>query len=265
MTGDDGEGKRRRGKRLRGKRGVSAVQRRAIAYRDIMAGKRSTGQATRRRGQARDAQADRWLLLVGVIVAIILVVGLIGPRPPSERGVPVAVRPLSAAEARASNAAVPIEARGRIRAAPFRFTGGPAAREQAVDCLATAAIYEAGDSGRGQRAVMQVVLNRVRAPGFPKTVCGVVYQGYARTTGCQFSFTCDGSFQRRAVHSGWGAARLAARRALAGRVDAGVGRATHYHADWIVPYWRGSLTKVAQVGTHLFYVRCAMRAGKRAC
>lgn len=100
-----------------------------------------------------------------------------------------------------------------------------------------------------------MVLNRLRARGFPKTVCGVVYQGYERVTGCQFSFTCDGSFARRPVHLGWGVARRAARRALAGYVFAPIGGATHYHADWVVPYWRSSMTKVARVGTHLFYVR----------
>ena len=159
------------------------------------------------------------------------------------------------AQARASNAAVPIEPRRRGRAIPFHFRGGPAAREQAAECLATAALYEAGDDRRGQEAVIQVILNRARARGFPGTICGVVYQGYARSTGCQFSFTCDGSFARRPVHLGWTAARRAARRALHGRVFAEVGGATHYHADWMVPYWRDSMTKVARVGSHLFYVR----------
>ena len=159
------------------------------------------------------------------------------------------------AQARASNAAVPIVKRRRRAALPFRFRGGPAVRMQATDCLATAALYEAGNSARDQKAVIQVIINRVRAPGFPKTVCGVVYQGFARDTGCQFSFTCDGSFERRPVHLGWARAREAARRALSGYVFTDVGGATHYHADWTVPYWRDSLVKVARVGTHLFYVR----------
>lgn len=103
--------------------------------------------------------------------------------------------------------------------------------------------------------MIQVILNRVRAPGFPSTVCGVVYQGSDRKTGCQFSFTCDGSFQRRPVQRGWTAARRAARRALAGEIFTAVGTATHYHADWVVPYWRSSLAKIARVGSHLFYVR----------
>jgi hypothetical protein len=202
---------------------------------------------------ARQAASEAWLLLLGIVAVTILVFCTLDPwpfAPPPDRA-----RPMTMAQARASNAAVPIEARRRVRAAPFRFAGSPVARQQAAECLATAALYEAGDDRQGQRAVIQVILNRVRARGFPRTICGVVYQGYARATGCQFSFTCDGSFDRRPVHLGWGAARRSARRALAGRVFSDVGGATHYHADWMVPYWRDSLTKIAQVGSHIFYIR----------
>jgi hypothetical protein len=160
---------------------------------------------------------------------------------------------LSMREARAFNSSVPFVS-GSLRAArPFRFHGTPAARLQARECLATAALYEVGEDERGQRAVMQVVLNRVRAPGFPKTVCGVVYQGSGRSTGCQFSFTCDGSLTRRRQRSGWAGARKRATRALSGAVFRPVGTATHYHADWMVPYWMGSLDKLAQVRSHIFY------------
>lgn len=213
---------------------------------------RTRSATTRRR--ARKADGDEpWLLLLLVAALGAIVFGwLYRPLPDVEPG----VRPkLSMAEARASNAAVPIDSGRRGTALPFRFTGGPAAREQASECLATAALYEAGDDARGQRAVIQVVLNRVRAAGFPKTVCGVVYQGYARATGCQFSFTCDGSVERRPIHAGWAQARREARRALGGYVERRVGKATHYHTDWMVPFWRDTLTKVARVGPHLFYVR----------
>jgi spore germination cell wall hydrolase CwlJ-like protein len=203
---------------------------------------------------AREGSSERWLLLLGV-VALVIVVASTFSRWPFAATDPNVHRPMTAAQARASNAAVPIQARRRIPAAPYHFRGGPAEREQATDCLATGALYEAGDDPRGQRAVIQVILNRARAPGFPDTICGVVYEGYARTTGCQFSFTCDGSFDRRPVHLGWASARRAARRALAGQVFPDVGGATHYHANWLVPYWRDSLTKVARVGSHLFYVR----------
>jgi spore germination cell wall hydrolase CwlJ-like protein len=167
------------------------------------------------------------------------------------------------AEARASNALVPIMADARKPAERFKFRGGVAAREQATECLATVALYEAGKDLDGQRAVIQVVLNRVRARGFPKTICGVVYQGAGRTSGCQFSFTCDGSLARRPEHAGWDQARRAARRGLDGHVYAAVGRATHYHTDWMVPYWRASLDKIAQVNSHIFYQRHDNSARRR--
>lgn len=228
-------------------------------------GKRSNGIAmaqrrppprrpTTRRRTAGDLSSERWLLLLGVVAIVIVAAGAIYPWPFTPPP-PNVAKPLTMAEARASNAAVPIDDDRRRPAARYRFRGGPAAREQAADCLATAALYEAGDDSRGQRAVMQVVLNRVRASGFPKTICGVVYQGSSRSTGCQFSFTCDGSIRRRTIYTGWTAARRTARRALSGYVFADVGRATHYHTDWMVPYWRDSLTKVARVRSHLFYVR----------
>ncbi len=192
-------------------------------------------------------------MLIFVVAALAIGASLLDPAflaPDAKRA-----RSMTMAEARASNAGVPIVAEARVRAAPYRFRSGPAERAQAVDCLATAALYEVGDDRRGQRAVIQVILNRAQARGFPRTICGIVYQGFDRTTGCQFSFTCDGSFKRRPRHSGWAAARRAARTALAGRVFPDVGRATHYHADWMVPYWRDTMTKVAKVDSHLFYVR----------
>ena len=159
---------------------------------------------------------------------------------------------LTMEKARKTNASIPLVPElGKARA--FHFHGSSAARVQALDCLATAAVYEAGDDERGQKAVMQVVLNRLARPGYPKTVCGVVYQGATRTTGCQFSFSCDGSQVRRPERAGWSTARTAARRAPSGRVFRPVGAATHYHADWVVPYWIGSLDKIAQVEGHIFF------------
>jgi hypothetical protein len=105
----------------------------------------------------------------------------------------------------------------------------------------------------GQRAVAQVVLNRVRHPAFPKTVCGVVFQGSERTTGCQFTFTCDGAIGRAPVPVLWARARRVAEEALAGQVYAPVGWSTHYHANYVVPYWSGTLAKAANVGRHIFY------------
>lgn len=126
---------------------------------------------------------------------------------------------------------------------------------RASDCLTAAIYYEArSEPVDGQRAVAQVVLNRVRDRAFPSTVCGVVFQGSHRRTGCQFSFTCDGSMLRnRRDPFGWARARQIADAALAGSVYAPVGSATHYHANYVSPWWAPSLTRIGQVGAHIFY------------
>ena len=137
------------------------------------------------------------------------------------------------------------------------FLGGTAnavAQDRALNCLTSAIYYEAGqESSDGQRAVAQVILNRVRHPAFPSSVCGVVYEGSTRQTGCQFTFTCDGSMARTPMTDPWNRARQVAAAALAGSVYANVGNATHYHAYYVVPYWASSLAKTAVVGAHLFY------------
>ncbi|HET9638120.1 MAG TPA: cell wall hydrolase [Allosphingosinicella sp.] len=123
-----------------------------------------------------------------------------------------------------------------------------------LQCLTAAVYYEARSEGlEGQRAVAQVVLNRARHPAFPKSVCGVVYQGSKRRTGCQFSFTCDGSLGGRRDPAAWVRARRVAGAALAGSVYGPVGHATHYHASYVRPWWAASLTRAVRVGSHIFY------------
>lgn len=156
-------------------------------------------------------------------------------------------------DARALNAAAPFW-RGPVAAArPFRFSGSDEDRQRAVTCLAAAQLYEAGLSERDQMAVAQVVLNRVRHPAYPHTICAVVFEGAERATGCQFTFTCDGALTRRYSDAAWEAARALAGRMLDGDVDKRVGWATHYHTDWVYPYWSPSLDKLSAVNTHLFF------------
>jgi hypothetical protein len=102
-------------------------------------------------------------------------------------------------------------------------------------------------------AVVQVVLNRVRHPAYPKTVCGVVFQGHERQTGCQFSYTCDGSLVRQPSADAWQRFRGIGRAMLGGQIYAPVGSATHYHTDWVLPKWSAQLEKVRAEGTHLFF------------
>jgi len=168
---------------------------------------------------------------------------------------PLDFRDMSPQEAAAFNASIPISSESNPAARPFRFAAeAEIDRLRALDCLTAAVYYEAAiEPTDGQRAVAQVVLNRVRHPAFPKSVCGVVFQGWERSTGCQFTFTCDGSMARVPSEAGWARARKVAEEALAGKVYKPVGYATHYHTNWVVPYWSSSLTKLALVGTHIFY------------
>ena len=160
---------------------------------------------------------------------------------------------LAADDAQARNAAVGFAAAGPGKATPFSFRGSSADRARARDCLALAGMAEAGGGDGDQRAVMQVILNRVRHPAFAKTVCGVVFEGSQRPTGCQFSFTCDGSLARRYSDAAWRASRARADEMLAGAIDATVGNATHFHANYVYPWWSDKLDKVAQVGPHIFF------------
>jgi len=163
--------------------------------------------------------------------------------------------------ARAVNASLPTAA-DATPAAPFQLTGSPADQARAVQCLTEAVYYEAAlEPTEGQEAVAQVILNRVRHPIFPKSVCGVVYQGAEQRTGCQFSFACDGSMARGHVAWAWDRARKVAQAALNGHVMAKVGQATHYHTDYVVAWWAPTVHKVAKIGAHIFY-RWAGDAGR---
>jgi spore germination cell wall hydrolase CwlJ-like protein len=132
---------------------------------------------------------------------------------------------------------------------------GLAAREQAeLDCLAEAVYYEArSETVKGQMAVAEVVMNRVRDPNFPKTVCDVVFQGRYRTTGCQFTFTCDGSLRVKPRGEAWDRARAIALHVAMGLSKPITNKATHYHTDYVNPYWSPGLVETATIGTHIFY------------
>jgi hypothetical protein len=124
------------------------------------------------------------------------------------------------------------------------------------DCLATAIYFEArGESAMGQRAVAEVILARTKVPGRPKTICGVVYEGSKRRSGCQFSFTCDGIADRVRSQDAWRQAMRIATNVMrtGGKVNSVAGGATFYHADYVNPSWASRMVKVASIGTHVFY------------
>jgi spore germination cell wall hydrolase CwlJ-like protein len=168
---------------------------------------------------------------------------------------PLLVRDLPPETALKVNAEIPLASGPNPASRPFVAGAiGAETRSRALDCLAQAIYYEAAnESDDGQRAVAQVVLNRVRHPAFPSSICSVVFEGSRRVTGCQFTFTCDGSLTRHPSIAGMARARRIADAALNGSVYAPVGSATHYHANFVVPYWASSVAKSAVVGAHIFY------------
>lgn len=139
-------------------------------------------------------------------------------------------------------------------ASAFLSRGTGLDKARALKCMTQAIYYEAAsESEAGQRAVAQVVLNRVSHSAWPSSVCGVVYEGSTRVTGCQFSFTCDGSMRRKPSSSGWARAQRVAARSLSGEVYQPIGLATHYHTNWVNPYWAPTLNYVGTIGAHRFY------------
>lgn len=181
--------------------------------------------------------------------------GAVTPAPAEAEPTVLKLQNLTIDQAEAWNAANPTFKGANPAAKPFKLrTEGVLDEARAVDCLTAAVYYEAAwETKDGQRAVAQVVLNRVRHPAYPKTVCGVVFQGSQRKTGCQFSFTCDGSMNRAPNQAAWDRSRNIAVAALNGYVMKKVGNATHYHADYVAPYWSPSLLKVSTIGAHIFY------------
>ncbi len=138
----------------------------------------------------------------------------------------------------------------------FRYKGESQAEfeERERRCLATAIYFEArGEPVRGQIAVAQVIMNRVRSPMFPQTICGVVYQGQMHP-GCQFSFTCDGHTDTPRNDEQWALAQDIAKKITAGELWLPeVGYSTYYHANYVSPRWVGEMNKIDKIGRHIFY------------
>jgi spore germination cell wall hydrolase CwlJ-like protein len=123
------------------------------------------------------------------------------------------------------------------------------------NCLAKAVYFEArSESELGQLAVAKVVLNRVKDPNYPKTICGVVYQGSDHRNSCQFSFACDGIADEVKSKAAWDNAKMIAGKAIAGdQTIRIIGAATNYHADYVRPKWAKEMRKLIKIGRHIFY------------
>jgi spore germination cell wall hydrolase CwlJ-like protein len=123
------------------------------------------------------------------------------------------------------------------------------------NCLARAVYFEArSETELGQLAVAKVILNRVKDPNYPNTICGVVYQGSSSRNSCQFSFACDGLPDDVRQPAAWANAKRIAQKAIAGDASVGaIGTATNYHADYVNPSWARSMKRLIKIGHHIFY------------
>jgi len=131
-----------------------------------------------------------------------------------------------------------------------------AAPTDPLGCMTAAIYYEAArEPDAGQQAVARVVLNRLADPAFPKSVCEVIFQGSARRSGCQFTFTCDGAMLRRTDPALWNRAASAAQTALASPEQLPGLAALNYHADYVRPIWATHMQREARIGRHIFYTR----------
>lgn len=121
-------------------------------------------------------------------------------------------------------------------------------------CLSQAVYYEArSESAAGQLAVAEVIANRVADARYPNSICEVVFQGATRTTGCQFTFTCDGALAIRPRGALWEKAKAVAAQVMMEMNEPRTGSATHYHATYVDPVWNSGLVRTEQIGTHIFY------------
>ena len=161
---------------------------------------------------------------------------------------------IGVSNSKSANAAVGALAPISASASPNRVREAALAVEHETRCLTDAIYHEArSESEAGQMAVAEVVLNRVASGRYANTICGVVYQGADRATGCQFSFTCDGSLKAAIEPVAWSRAERVARDVIQGHRRNLVGDATHYHADYVDPNWAGSYNRSVRIGKHIFY------------
>ncbi|MEO8756740.1 MAG: cell wall hydrolase, partial [Devosia sp.] len=132
--------------------------------------------------------------------------------------------------------------------------GGPVSTKD-LNCMAQAIYFEArGEAYRGQVAVGQVVMNRLHHPIYPKDICQVVFQNQQMHNACQFSFACDGIPETINDQKSWKQAEEIAKGVINGSLYlTEVGKATHYHANYVYPAWAPRLKRVAKIGHHIFY------------
>ncbi|MEM9550178.1 MAG: cell wall hydrolase [Pseudomonadota bacterium] len=121
-------------------------------------------------------------------------------------------------------------------------------------CLSEALYFEArGETVKGQFAVAEVIMNRVKSTRFPSTLCGVINQGTGKKYQCQFTYTCDGYKEVIAEPKAFERVSKVARAIIDGAPMQLTGGATHYHTKHVRPAWSRVYKRTAAIGVHLFY------------
>lgn len=121
-------------------------------------------------------------------------------------------------------------------------------------CLSEALYFEArGETVKGQFAVAEVIMNRVKSSRFPDSLCGVIRQGTGRKYQCQFTYTCDGRKEVIAEKAAYARVAKVARLTIDGTKDELTGGATHYHTTSVRPSWARVYKRTAKIGVHIFY------------
>lgn len=120
----------------------------------------------------------------------------------------------------------------------------PQVSQQDLQCLSEALYFEArGEGSQGQRAVAEVILNRVDHPRFPKSVCGVVNQSG------QFTYKKTRIRERGAFVR----AQKIAQAALMGAPRNLTNGATYFHTGAVKPSWSRKFERTIRIGSHIFY------------
>lgn len=161
----------------------------------------------------------------------------------------------SAGESHLTSLVTPVSRNSAIYNASWLNAQDPASGGAQWECLAEALYFEArGETIKGQFAVAEVIMNRVRSARFPNSVCGVINQGTGKKYQCQFTYTCDGIPERIREPRAWERVGKVARAILDGRAPMNLtDGATHYHTTAVRPRWSRTYTKTASIGVHVFY------------
>lgn len=165
---------------------------------------------------------------------------------------------------------------------PIDIVSGPGSNtvsQQSLACMAQNIYFESNNQSKaGMIAVARVTMNRVQDIRYPNSVCEVVREGPVKESWktrkdetlaeadrvyhpvrhkCQFSWWCDGKaddIPNPKTNLSWRLALDIAYEVLAwDKYNGIVEGSTHYHADYVRPKWRTSLTLVTKIDDHIFY------------